>query len=153
MDGVGHSVILSRSAQKGSHWSGARSVGRIRKDFQQDRLRLNGVQGEAQSMSLSRSSGGYEVQVSREMDDPEWDAFLRATPGGSYQQTSFWARAKSFVRLRPVRVVIKHSETIVAGAQMLIRRVRPLGAVGYVTRGPLVAREHPGLARQVIEEL
>src|SRR4029077_5986398 len=103
------------------------------------------------SMSLAKRA--YHVEVADRMDDPEWDAFLRATPGGSYQQTSLWARAKSFVRLKPKRVVIRHGGKIIAGAQMLVRSVRPLGAIGYVTRGPVVAREHSGLADLVLKEL
>src|SRR5271157_638046 len=102
---------------------------------------------------MSLASGCYQVQVSHQIDDPEWDAFLAATPSGSYQQTGLWARAKSFVRVRSVRIVIKHLGTIVAGAQMLIRPFPLLGGIGYVQRGPVVDREHSGLGKLIIEEL
>lgn len=105
----------------------------------------------AETEPIPLVNSDYQVQFSDRMDDPDWDAFLKSAPGGSYQQTCFWAQAKSFFRFRPARVVIKHGETIVAGAQMLIRRWRPLGAIGYVTRGPVVAREHSNAANLVFE--
>jgi len=102
---------------------------------------------------ISLVNRDYRVQLSDRLNDPDWDAFLKTVPGGSYQQTSLWARAKSFFRLRPARIVIKHGEIIVGGAQVLIRRMSPLGAVGYVTRGPVIASGHSALAGAIIEEL
>lgn len=143
--------MLARNSQDGRQLSGKQSLVPIRERAHSDSVYFSAVQGETQAM-LSASCG-YAIEVSQEMEDPEWDAFLKMTHGASYQQTSLWARTKSFGRFRPVRVVIKHTGTIVAGAQMLIRRVRGLGAIGYVTRGPVVTREHPASAALIIEVL
>lgn len=71
--------------------------------------------------------------------DPEWDRFVEAAPGGTYQQTSMWAQVKSVAGWRPVRIALCAGGVLVAGCQVLIRQVPPLGAVGYISRGPLVA--------------
>src|SRR5271157_5565781 len=104
MDGVGHGMILSRSAQEYCHCSGAQPVGRIVKHTHHGEVRLNAIQDRSQSMSLA--SAGYEVQVSRGIDDAEWDAFLAVTPGGSYPQTTLWARTKAIGGFRAIRIVI-----------------------------------------------
>jgi len=95
----------------------------------------------------------FQCCLSYQANDPEWDAFLSATPGGSYPQSSLWARAKSALGYRVVRVVIRKGERIVGGAQMLIRPKSIAPAFGYVPRAPIMQRDHPGLAKLIIEEL
>ena len=83
------------------------------------------------------------VQVGRALADPDWDKFVASAPGGTYQQTSMWAQVKAVAGWRPVRVGLSGDGDhggVVAGCQMLVRRVGP-GAVGYVSHGPLAADE------------
>jgi lipid II:glycine glycyltransferase (peptidoglycan interpeptide bridge formation enzyme) len=47
-----------------------------------------------------------------------------------------WARVKATMGYRAARVVVKRNRDIVAGAQMLMRRLGPVCAVGYVPKGP-----------------
>jgi agmatine deiminase len=93
-----------------------------------------------------RSTGGgqvlvlpSQVHVGQTLADPDWDRFVEATPGGTYQQTSMWAQVKSVAGWRPVRIGLACDGAVVAGCQVLVRRLRRLGAIGYVSYGPLVA--------------
>lgn len=80
-----------------------------------------------------------DVHVGQALAGPEWDRFVEATSGGTYQQTSMWAQVKSMAGWRPVRIGLSRDGVIVAGCQILVRRVARLGAIGYVPYGPLVA--------------
>jgi lipid II:glycine glycyltransferase (peptidoglycan interpeptide bridge formation enzyme) len=80
-----------------------------------------------------------DVHVGHTLADPEWDRFVEATPGGTYQQSSMWAQVKSVAGWRPVRIRLARDGAVVAGCQVLVRRVARFGAVGYVPYGPLVA--------------
>jgi lipid II:glycine glycyltransferase (peptidoglycan interpeptide bridge formation enzyme) len=97
--------------------------------------------------------GVYDMRVSRELEDPEWDDFLRATSGGNHVQTSLWAQVKASVGWAVTRVVVKHGGAIVAGGQILIRSLPLVGAVGYMPRGPVCATSNPLIARRVVEEI
>jgi hypothetical protein len=72
----------------------------------------------------------------REGDLGEWHAFLARTPGGSYQQTGWWAVAKMKEGFRARRLVIRNGDDILGGAQMLYRSLPVRGAVAYVPLGP-----------------
>lgn len=80
-----------------------------------------------------------DVRIGQTLADPGWDRFVEATPGGTYQQTSMWAQVKSMAGWRPVRIGLSADDAILAGCQVLVRRVSRLGAIGYVPHGPLVA--------------
>jgi len=75
--------------------------------------------------------------------DPAWDAFVLDAPGGHHVQTSLWAQVKRILGWRAARIILSDGDTIIAGAQVLYRRLTPLLQVGYVTNGPL-ARDDAG---------
>ena len=79
------------------------------------------------------------VAVERTPWDAEWDAFLAATPGGDVVQSAAWGRVKQSGGAEIQRVVVRRDSAIVGGAQIILRRFGPLGAVGYVPYGPVVA--------------
>jgi lipid II:glycine glycyltransferase (peptidoglycan interpeptide bridge formation enzyme) len=98
--------------------------------------------------ALRRPHNGSVVPLRRPMlsttideapDAPEWDAFLAATPGGDLVQTSAWARVKRTAGLDVVRHLVHKDGTLVGGAQLLVRRVGPLGHVAYAPYGPVIA--------------
>jgi lipid II:glycine glycyltransferase (peptidoglycan interpeptide bridge formation enzyme) len=95
----------------------------------------------------------FQCCLSYQANEPEWDAFLAATPGGSYPQSTLWARAKSALGYRAVRVVIRKGERVVGGAQMLIRPKSIAQAFGYVPRAPIMHQDHSGLAKLIVEKL
>lgn len=73
-----------------------------------------------------------------------WDAFLERTPGGHPLQTTPWAQLKTDFGWQARRLAVAEEGSILAGAQMLVRRLGPF-AVAYVPKGPVVA-EPEGLA-------
>ncbi|MGD0695517.1 MAG: peptidoglycan bridge formation glycyltransferase FemA/FemB family protein [Terriglobia bacterium] len=95
----------------------------------------------------------FDIAVSHQLDDPEWDAFLTTIPGVSYAQTSLWAQAKDALGYRVARVILRRGKRIVGGAQMLIRQFAFGQAFGYVPLAPVLRRDHPGWAKQIVEEL
>lgn len=94
-----------------------------------------------------------QVQVSEDVEDPAWDAFLAVTSGGHHTQTSLWAQVKVPVGWRVARIVVTRGGQIVAGAQVLLRTFPLACAVGYVPRGPLCAVDEPELTALVMDEL
>jgi peptidoglycan pentaglycine glycine transferase (the first glycine) len=96
---------------------------------------------------------GLRTQISYERDDPEWDAFVAGTAGGRVAQTATWGQIKAPLGWRAARVIVKQGESIVAGAQLLIRRLPICKSVTYVPRGPLMARDKADLAELVMDGL
>jgi len=102
---------------------------------------------------------GYKISVSNETEDLAWDTFLAEMPTGHYRQTSLWAQVKACLGWRVMRVVVTREEKIVAGAQILIRPLSLVGAIGYIPNGPIVAqgplfaRAEPKLTELVLHEL
>ena len=70
----------------------------------------------------------------------EWDQFVCAHPHGHLLQTWAWGELKARYGWTPVRVALADGAQLVAGAQILFRRL-PLGvgAMGYVPKGPIIA--------------
>lgn len=83
-------------------------------------------------------------------DDPAWDAFLQETPGGHHNQSSLWGQVKASVGWRAVRVLAQRGDRIVAGAQLLLRPVPPLGAIAFLPKGPLLSAFEPGVAQELL---
>lgn len=95
----------------------------------------------------------YRVQISQKGEDAAWDAFLAQTPEGHHVQSSAWAQVKASLGWRPVRIIITQADNIVAGAQVLMRPLPLIGAIGYVSKGPVIALDDPGLTTLVINQL
>ncbi|MGH8899577.1 MAG: lipid II:glycine glycyltransferase FemX [Egibacteraceae bacterium] len=85
------------------------------------------------------SSGLFQVRVRRAVPDLEWDAFVEATAGGTYHQSSIWAQVKAVMGWDSARLVLRREGKIVGGCQLLLRTVPLAGVVAYVPRGPVVA--------------
>lgn len=82
-------------------------------------------------------------------DPAAWDAFVSASDPGSYLQLSPWARVKAVNGWSAVRIA---SEDATIGAQILIRRPRPLPwGFAYAPRGP-VARNWSADAVGILAE-
>ena len=94
-----------------------------------------------------------QVSVSTATADPAWDEFLESVPGGHHSQSSLWAQIKASLGWRSVRVIVRDGRSIVAGGQILFRRVRILGTLAYVPKGPVTASDDGELADLAIEQL
>ncbi len=95
----------------------------------------------------------YQSEVSKDADQPDWDKFLGKVSGGHYVQTSWWAQVKAQRGTKAVRLVIKQQEKVVAGAQILIKTLPAIGAIGYVPKGPVLAMNDPNLVKYLIDQI
>jgi len=71
-------------------------------------------------------------------NDTAWDQFVAGSPYGHLLQSSTWGAFKSAHGWQARRLVVHEHGQIVAGAQILLRRLRA-GTVAYIPRGPVLA--------------
>lgn len=95
----------------------------------------------------------YEAQVSWDLQNPAWDSFLEACPGGSFVQTSLWGQVKAKYGWKPLRLLITRENQIVAGAQFLLREIGPFGYLAYVTKGPVISSGEPKSREFILQNL
>jgi lipid II:glycine glycyltransferase (peptidoglycan interpeptide bridge formation enzyme) len=99
----------------------------------------------ARSSASVRRPQEAVVSIENEIVHEEWDEFLAHTPGGDLTQTSGWARLKRASGLVVHRIVLRFDDgEIAGGAQLLARRVGPLGALAYLPYGPVVCPDLRG---------
>ncbi|HID86706.1 MAG TPA: peptidoglycan bridge formation glycyltransferase FemA/FemB family protein [Anaerolineae bacterium] len=80
-----------------------------------------------------------KIRLSTAEEDPDWEAFVAASPVGHLLQSPPWGALKARFGWRPLRLLIEEEQAgsnIVAGAQLLFRPL-PLGSLAYVPRGPV----------------
>lgn len=94
-----------------------------------------------------------DVSVSKEGLDPEWDRFLETLPDNCYQQSSLWAAVKAASDWKQLRLVVREHRQIIGGAQILFRPLPLLGAVGYVSKGPVVVSDEPAVQEFILDQL
>jgi hypothetical protein len=75
-----------------------------------------------------------------------WDRLVERTPGTDVTQLSAWARVRAPHGFTPLYLFAHRGGELVGGAQVLIRRLPLLGAIGYVPYGPLVDQTADGCA-------
>jgi lipid II:glycine glycyltransferase (peptidoglycan interpeptide bridge formation enzyme) len=95
---------------------------------------------------------GLSGTVEDATDHLEWDAFVERTVGGDLVQSSAWARLKRTSGMEVHRIVVRLDGPIVAGVQLLARRLPLLGAVAYAPYGPVVAPDAPDAAVALLVE-
>lgn len=96
---------------------------------------------------------GISVRVTRDQCDPDWDRFVAQCPDGHHEQTSLWGQVKACYGWNPLRIVVGTAGGILAGVQILIRRIGRWGRIGYVTRGPISISNDPELVELVLMQL
>ncbi|WP_317492821.1 peptidoglycan bridge formation glycyltransferase FemA/FemB family protein [Haloechinothrix sp. LS1_15] len=85
-----------------------------------------------------------------------WDRLVDATPGSDVTQLSAWARFRRHYGFDSLYLVVRDGSRLVAGAQVLHRRIRPIGTIGYVPFGPIVdpdVADHAHIAALLAREL
>jgi len=105
------------------------------------------------SYDTTVSKVDYQVRLSDEPLDPEWDRFVSSMPVGHHVQTSLWGQVKRVLGYRTMRVIVSDHGRIVAGGQFLIRKLLPFVSIAYISKGPLFLTWDPSLVRMFIEEL
>lgn len=82
-----------------------------------------------------------------------WDEFVESAVGGSLVQSSAWGEVKRQLGFETRVVIQRAGNAIVGGALLVIRRLGPFRAVGYVACGPLFRRLDPKSAVEVLDEI
>lgn len=78
-----------------------------------------------------------DLRIDDQVPAKEWDRFVVSHHDGHLLQTSAWGQLKSEFGWLPERLVVRSGSEIVAGTQVLYRRL-PLGwTIAYVPKGPL----------------
>ncbi|MFC7342012.1 lipid II:glycine glycyltransferase FemX [Saccharopolyspora griseoalba] len=72
-----------------------------------------------------------------------WDELVESTPGCDVGQLSAWGRVRAAAGYAPHYVLVERRGEVIGGAQVLVRQVLPLGALGYVPYGPVIATGVP----------
>lgn len=101
---------------------------------------------------LNGLHGRFQISISHASDDPGWDEFVNAAPGGDHLQSSLWAQVKQELGWRALRVELRRSGELVGGCQLLVRSL-PIGKIAYCPRGPLTLEGEPALAASVLDAL
>jgi len=69
----------------------------------------------------------------------EWDELVERSRADDVAQISAWADIRATHGYRPTYIFVRHQDRLVAGAQILCRRVPVLGTIGYLPFGPVIA--------------
>ena len=103
---------------------------------------------------MVQTSHNYSIQVSCDQYDARWDQFVASCRGGHHEQTSLWVQFKfNYYGWEPIRIIVSRNGVIYGGVQILKRRLKWFGNIGYVTRGPLSISEDPELLNVIVAAL
>ena len=94
-----------------------------------------------------------EIVISTSLEDAEWDRFVMEGPCPHHEQTALWGKLQSFRGWRPFRALMRQANTLIGGAQILERRVRHIGNIGYLSRGPLIVPDDATLRRSLLSAI
>jgi lipid II:glycine glycyltransferase (peptidoglycan interpeptide bridge formation enzyme) len=87
------------------------------------------------------------------LPDDRWDAFVASRPDGHLLQGSGWAALKVRFGWQADRVALSDGDRIVAGGQMLTRRLPWGQTLAYVPKGPLVDWRQPAQVTPLLDAL
>ncbi|MEI2688291.1 MAG: peptidoglycan bridge formation glycyltransferase FemA/FemB family protein [Anaerolineae bacterium] len=93
------------------------------------------------------------VLVTPQLTALDWDAFVANHPDGHILQTSHWAALKARVGWQVERVALRQDGRLVAGAQVLLRRLPWGQTLAYSPKGPLVDWRNASQARDLLGAL
>ena len=86
----------------------------------------------------------------------EWDSLVDSVPYSDVAQLSKWARVRQAAGYSPVYLFMREGGRIIAGAQLLRRKVPLLGWIYYLSGGPLITpsfQDREPLVRQLSQSL
>ncbi len=99
-------------------------------------------------------TNSLEVIYLTEADQQEWNNFVAQTPSFALLQSYEWGEFKKRLGWQVYRLAVEKQGQIVAGAQMLIKKM-PLGiaSVAYIPRGPVGDWLDEAIAPRLLVEL
>jgi len=102
---------------------------------------------------LNYEKSEHKIVVSEEKENSAWDYFLSNAHNGHHEQTSLWGQVKEAYGWKPIRIIIYNNRDIVAGAQILYRKIKCLGSVGYLAKGPCIGSDNVELVNLIINAI
>ncbi|MER2598415.1 MAG: peptidoglycan bridge formation glycyltransferase FemA/FemB family protein [Caldilineales bacterium] len=84
------------------------------------------------------------------LPDTDWDAFVAAHPDTHLLQTTRWADLKRSAGWQAERIALAEGKRLVAGGQILYRRLPWGQTLAYVPKGPLVDWRRADLVRPLL---
>jgi len=84
--------------------------------------------------------------------DSGWDAFLRHSPYGHFEQCSGWAAAKAVEGWKCSRIELLEKGRL-AGCFQILHRNQGRFPIGYISKGPIIDPENPAVAEFAIESI
>lgn len=81
-----------------------------------------------------------------------WDAFVAQDSRGHLLQTWAWGELKDAFGWTPIRVGVERDGSLVAGAQLLFRRMGPF-TIGYAPKGPVLLDDDPSTVSALFQAL
>jgi peptidoglycan pentaglycine glycine transferase (the first glycine) len=118
----------------------------------QERQSWEGLYTDHASFGAGVGFGGFELTMSSTPVDLEWDEFVDMAPGGHHLQTTHWARVKSKLGWRAMRIRVQRDDELLGGCQLLVRPMR-VGSIAYCPRGPLARNRDPKVVQAVLDSL
>lgn len=97
--------------------------------------------------------GCLTYTITDQVDDPEWDTSLANFPDGHHLQSNFWASFKESSGWKPFHLLLKRDDCIVAGSQVLVRKLPCAMRIAHVLEGPVFRSYEPALFAMVIDHL
>jgi lipid II:glycine glycyltransferase (peptidoglycan interpeptide bridge formation enzyme) len=80
----------------------------------------------------------YNLNELGDHDQIAWNNFVGEFNPPHFEQATFWAKARQSVGWNPSVLIFRRGTEIVGGTQVLARRSRFVGQIGYVSHGPLL---------------
>ena len=99
------------------------------------------------------SAGVVTIAKSVVLPDRQWDDFLNGVEGVEFEQTSLWAMVKQQNGWQSVRIIFIVDDCIVGGYQVLTKKVRFIGVLGYAIKGPTCSRDDQAIISCVTDTL
>ncbi len=105
------------------------------------------------SAEYTKSASQIKSIISENTNDRKWDLFVLSNPSGFHEQTCGWAASKSLEGWKPLRVIFIQDQHIRGGFQILLKKKKFAGTVGFLNKGPLIDSDDLELKKLIISEL
>ncbi len=82
-----------------------------------------------------------------------WHNFIVHIHGIHYEQTHSWAKVREADGWSSKVIAVKVKNDLIAGVQILIRKIKYIGTIGYISYGPCVKDHSEHYTIEIIEEI
>ena len=81
-------------------------------------------------------SNSYQTIIENGTSDHQWDDFLSGIKYGHHEQSTYWAKVKQHQGWQAIRIKVFKGSELLAGTQILCKKLPVGGSVGYISSGP-----------------